>query len=290
MGTYHIEHFDPEAIALSGQCFRMHILAPGRVEVIHRGRRVEIAVLGEDAFAFSCSDAEFENVWRHFFDLETDYRPFLEAIDKTDHYLTCAAEAGRGLRILRQDPWEVLISFILSQRKSIPAIRDNVEKLCRRFGEPLAEYGPDVFAFPTPQALAGASMEELSACSLGYRAPYVRAAAISVAAGQTDLPALSGLDDEALLQSLLSLYGVGVKVARCVMLFGYHRLCAAPVDVWIGRVIDQEYGGVSPFARYAGFCGVIQQYMFYQRITAKRPEKPAAQKNLPSGASHAIHL
>ncbi len=290
MGIHRIAYFDPEAIALSGQCFRMRVTAPGRVEVIHLDRRVEIAALGEETFLFSCPDAEFQAVWQPYFDLETDYGKFLGAVDKSDAYLTRAAEAGKGLRILRQDPFEVLISFILSQRKSIPAIRDSVEKLCRRFGEPLPKYGPDVFAFPTAQALAGASMEELTACSLGYRAPYVRAAALSAATGQTDLAALSGLDDEALLQSLLRLYGVGVKVARCVMLFGYHRLCAAPVDVWIGRVIDQEYGGVSPFARYAGFCGVIQQYMFYQRITAKRPEKPAAEKIKPSGAIHAIHL
>lgn len=271
MGIHHIRHFDPEAIALSGQCFRMRVMASGRVEVLHRDRRVEIAALKEDAFQFSCSDAEFEAVWHPYFDLETDYGLFLAAVDKSDRFLIRAAERGKGLRILRQDPFETLIGFILSQRKCIPAIRDSVEKLCRRFGKPLPQYGPGAYAFPEPQALAEASMEELAACSLGYRAPYVKAAAVSVASGQTDLEAMQALDDGALLEKLLSLYGVGEKVARCVMLFGCHRLDAAPVDVWIRRVIDEEYGGVPPFDRYAGFGGVIQQYMFFERISAKRP-------------------
>ncbi len=266
----HLEHFDPEAIAQSGQCFRMRAVAPGRVWVIHRSKYLCVDSLGDDTFGFHCPEEEFREIWHGYFDLSTDYGAFLGAVDGGDAYLLRAAQLGRGLRILRQDPWEVLISFILSQRKSIPAIRDGIEKLCRRFGSPFLCNGREERAFPTPEALAEASMEELLSCSLGYRAPYIKAAALSAASGETDLAAMGELDDEPLIKRLLSLYGVGIKVASCVMLFGYHRLDLAPVDVWIQRVIDLQYGGVSPFPRYAGFAGVMQQYMFYDQIEKKR--------------------
>ncbi len=271
-----IRHFDPEAIAESGQCFRMRIVAPGRVEVIHRDKRLLIDSLKEERFGFSCTQEEFQSVWHNYFDLSCDYGAFISAVDKDDAYLTHAAQAGQGLRILRQDPWEVLISFILSQRKSIPAIRDGIDKLCRRFGSPLMTGEREEHAFPTPQRLAEASVTELAECSLGYRSPYIQAAARSVASGETDLDALKDLSDGTLLQKLLSLYGVGIKVASCVMLFGYYRLDAAPVDVWIQRVIDSEYGGISPFARYEGYAGVMQQYMFYDQIIKKRSRKMTA--------------
>lgn len=270
-----IKHFDPSAIAESGQCFRMRTKAPGRVEVIHRGRRLVIEALGDERFGFSCTQEEFHSMWEDYFDLSTDYGVFLNAVDREDGYLLRAAGAGQGLRILRQDPWEVLISFILSQRKSIPAIRDGIEKLSLRFGNPVTGERME-YDFPTPQRLAEASLEELSACSLGYRAPYIQAAARSVAAGETDLNEMAGFSDETLMQKLLALHGVGVKVASCVMLFGYHRLDLAPVDVWIQRVIENEYGGVSPFSKYAGFAGVMQQYMFYDQIYRKRSRRLTA--------------
>ena len=272
----HIKHFDPEAIAQSGQCFRMRAVAPGRVEAIHRDKRLVIDSLKEERFGFSCTEEEFHYVWHDYFDLSCDYGVFIGAVDQGDAYLTRAAQAGQGLRILRQDPWEVLISFILSQRKSIPAIRDGIEKLCRRFGSRLMTEEREVYTFPAPQRLAEASLAELQDCSLGYRAPYIQAAARAVVLGETDLGALKGLSDEALLQKLLSLYGVGIKVASCVMLFGYYRLDAAPVDVWIQRVIDSQYGGISPFARYAGYAGVMQQYMFYDQILRKRLKRLTA--------------
>lgn len=276
MFIHSINNFDPEAIAESGQCFRVRIIAPGRVEVIQRGRRLLIDSLGGERFGFSCTKEEFHAVWEDYFDLSTDYDMFLNAVDREDAYLTRASKEGQGLRILRQDPFETLISFILSQRKSIPAIRDGIEKLCRRFGSRILAEEREEYAFPTPQRLAEASLEELSACSLGYRAPYIQATARSVAAGEMNLGSLDSLNDEALLKRLLELYGVGVKVASCVMLFGYHRLDLAPVDVWIQRVIDNEYGGVSPFPRYEGFAGVMQQYMFYDQIVNKRLRKLTA--------------
>lgn len=132
-----LSDFSPAAIAASGQCFRMRETAAGW-SLIAGGRYLEIRP-GDtpDAFAFSCTRAEFDAFWRAYFDLDTDYAPFRARCLKRDAYLQAACRYGAGLRILRQDPWEMLVSFIISQRKSIPAIRRAVEELCRACGAPL---------------------------------------------------------------------------------------------------------------------------------------------------------
>jgi N-glycosylase/DNA lyase len=208
-----------------------------------------------------CSRLEFEEVWRNYFDLDTDYRRFRAAVPAGDRYLTAAVRYARGIRILRQDPWETLVTFLISQRKNIPAIRRAVEELCRRWG--------DADGFPPPERLALLSEAELRECGLGYRTGYVLAAARMTASGALDLPALERLPDGALLDALRTVPGVGPKVAACVALFGFHRLSGFPRDVWINRVLDREYGGSFPLERYAGFQGVMQQYLFYYARTAR---------------------
>lgn len=255
-----IEDFSPEAIADSGQCFRMRA-QPDGVRLIACGRWLKITP-AEGGFWFSCTDEEFETVWRPYFDLDADYAAYRARILKRDKFLQCAAEYGAGLRILRQEPFEMLVSFIISQRKSIPAIRTAVEALCTRFGSPLDTPEGTAYAFPTPPQLAAASPEELAACGLGYRAPYVQDAARRTADGTLDLAALAELSDEQLLEQLQTVCGVGVKVASCTALFAYHRLGALPVDVWIERVLRQVYGGQWP-RRYQPCAGVLQQYIFY---------------------------
>ncbi len=271
-----IRHFDPEAICESGQCFRMRSISPGQVEVLHTDKMLLIESLGDEMFTFHCTQEDFDSIWIAYFDLDVDYAFYQDAVDKADDYLLRAARWGIGLRILNQDPWEMLVSFILSQRKSIPAIRDGIAKLCRRFGAPLDCPGREEHAFPTPHALAEASLDDLLACSLGYRAPYVQSAARAVACGDINLQEMRDMDDAQLMEKLLSIHGVGIKVASCVMLFGFHRLDMAPVDVWIQRVIDQEYGGISPFSKYKGFGGVMQQFMFYDQICQKKLRKGIA--------------
>ena len=185
-------------------------------------------------------------------------RPVQQGKVKIDRNMT-----GAGIRILRQDAWEMLVTFIISQRKNIPAIQACVETLCTRYGAPLLQSGGNVlYAFPTAQALAAAGEQALRDCALGYRAPYVLAAAQAVAAGTLDLAALETLPDARLLEALMQQHGVGIKVANCVALFAYGRMECAPVDVWIQRVIDQHYAGQNPFPAY-GNAGILQQWMFY---------------------------
>lgn len=253
-----IPFFDPRAVAESGQCFRMNPCGDG-FRLIAGGESLAVSSLPDGRFLFSCDASAFARKWAPYFDLDTDYTRFQAALAVSpDPFLRAAAEHGKGIRILRQDPWEMLISFLISQRKSIPAIKRAIELLCTHFGAPLPDGG---FAFPTAKALAEAPGEALRACGLGYRTPYIAAAAQSVAAGETDLSALSALPDEELEPALRRLPGVGPKVAACIMLFGFHRLRAFPRDVWMNRAA-LLCGGDFALCGCDGFEGVVQQYIF----------------------------
>ncbi len=264
-------YLDMKKIAESGQIFRFNVY-DDEYSLVAGDKLLFIKEDG-DGYILSCSESEFEEFWIDYFDLRLDYSDFEKNIPPDDLFLINAAEYSYGIRILNQDKWEMLISFIISQRKSIPAIKSSIEKLARTYGKKIDMQVPDFiknidknsefFAFPTPKALADASLDDLNACSLGYRSPYIEASAKAVYRGDIDLEALSRLDDNELLAALMSLKGVGIKVANCVALFGYHRIAAFPIDVWIKRMIDEHYDGEFPLKLYDGYAGVIQQYIFY---------------------------
>ena len=256
MLRYDIDTLDIKKIADSGQTFRMRPVEEGYFCIA--GDRYCITGGG----LIDCPDSD-NGFWNDYFDLDTDYNAFNAAIDPDDAYLCEAADYGKGIRILRQDPWEMLITFIISQRRSIPSIKTCTEALCSKFGA-AEDFSQGTFmSFPAPEALAAASLDELSSCGLGYRTEYVSLAARSVSDGSMDLNSLKKMDDAQLLQALMSLRGVGPKVANCISLFGYHRIAAFPIDVWIDRVLKEHYPEGFPFERYDGFAGVMQQYMFY---------------------------
>ena len=254
--------FDVKKIAESGQCFRMNPNAEGGYTLVALGRVLRLSGTPFGG-ALDCSQAEFDALWREYFDLERDYADIRASADPNDAFLGRACDYGRGIRMLRQDPWEMLITFILSQRKNIPAIRYCVEALCSRYGEPIESAGERYFAFPSAERLAALDECCLKDCSLGYRAKYVSAAARLVASGALDLTKIANLTDDELMQALLTVPGVGEKVANCVLLFGYHRLGRFPRDVWINRIVENEYEGVFPLERYPDTAGALQQYMFF---------------------------
>jgi N-glycosylase/DNA lyase len=259
------DDFDLKKIADSGQCFRFNE-CPDGYSVAAGSRHLFIREVGEDTYDLDCTEQEYEDFWKDYFDLDLNYSEIRARINpETDPYLYNAAQFGRGIRILRQDPWEMLISFIISQRKNIPAIKASIEKLCEKAGHVIAEderYGK-IYSFPTPKELSLLTMEELSACSLGYRDKYVQRAAMDVVSGAVDLEAYRELDDGELMEKLLKLFGVGVKVANCEILFGYHRLDAFPKDVWINRVLELKYPQGFPFKEYEPYNGIMQQYLFF---------------------------
>jgi N-glycosylase/DNA lyase len=229
----------------------------------------------------------------------------IETALSRDAVLARVLQHTRGTGILAQDPWEALISFIISQNNNIPKIKHSIERLARSLG---ARLDGDAFAFPTPARLARAHRRTLAACLLGYRAPYVRAAARLVAERQIELGALAGSSPDHARHRLLGIPGVGEKVADCVLLFGLRHTTAFPVDVWVQRAVERLYFRGRPRtvqqiqgfarARFGALAGYAQQHLFcYARVHLRpkqqgpgriRPGPPPPDRaDVPVGASSA---
>ncbi len=258
------EDFFPLKIAKSGQCFRFRVYDDGRVLIPHSRYCLVLTPEDPEGYSADCSQQEFESVWKPYFDWDTPYKAIREAVGEEDSYLKAACEAGKGIRVLRQDPWEALVSFLISQNRNIPSIKKSIELLCAAAGSERLRHG--IPAFPGPEAVANLGEEGLLRCRVGYRAKYILAAAQAALEGAFDPGRLRAASLPECVAELKSLPGVGDKVARCVALYGFHHLDAFPVDVWIRRVLDREYPGGYPFSRHAPYNGVYQQYMFeYER-------------------------
>lgn len=268
MITIENKYFSIPQICESGQCFRLeydgkdsYLLIAGK-----SGLRIRVTENEKqpDKAELFCSEEEFEKIWKKYFDLSTSYEMFQSLIDTEDVYLKKAAEFGRGIRILRQDTWEMIITFIISQQNNIPRIKNLINTLCREYGE--TEKFPDgkeYHAFPEPSALAKASEKELRALKLGYRSRYICGTAEMVSSGRFDIQRLENMDYHTARSELMKLPGVGEKVADCICLFALHKLNAFPVDTHIRKVMDKEYGGNFPLELYKECAGVMQQYIFY---------------------------
>ncbi len=265
------DDFDLKKIADSGQCFRAKEIEQGLFRFITLNKFVYIKQVGEFDFDISCTDNDWEHYWIKYFDLETSYwairRDIFQYSERTpfENYLKTATEFGKGIRILRQNPFETLISFIISQRKSIPAIKKSVELICESFGEIIHTPYEDLRLFPTPEKLSVATTLGLSSCALGYRGAYVRDAIEKVRTHVVDLEEMIYSSNEDLLFELREIKGVGEKIANCVGLFAYHRLDLSPVDVWIKRTIEEDFHGRNVFNEFGTYAGVLQQYIFYYK-------------------------
>lgn len=289
MITKELDYFDAAQIAGSGQCFRMIRLdqepgmeaghASSRFQVISGGHFLTLSQSGRRV-AFGCRPEEFD-FWRNYFDLDTDYGAVIRKIPKEDTYLTAAAAAGSGIRILRQDPWEMIITFVISQQKTIPMIRAAVEQICAAYGDRhVTAAGREYFSFPSPKQLAAASLDDLKALKLGYRAKYIERICRDAAGGRLDLKLLKSLSYGNAMEYLTGFYGIGAKVANCICLFGLHHIEAFPVDTWIQKILTREYYRPEyekiPRSRLyqtmvhdhfdTGCGGILQQYIFnYER-------------------------
>lgn len=257
------DDLDLELIARSGQCFRWGLCEDGSYRIISGRRAVYISKTGDGSFELECDENE-AGYWHDYLDLDESYRSIRHRIDKElDPFLWEAADREKGIRILRQDPWETLVSFIISQNRNIPAIQRSIERLSELSGDKLVDIrGKEYYAFPSPEAVAEIDESGLKACSLGYRCAYVHSAAEAVLNGSFDPESLCGIEYNEAVEELIKLNGVGPKVASCVALFGLHQLDAFPKDVWIKRILEDKYPGGYPFERYSPYNGVYQQYMF----------------------------
>lgn len=262
----HNNHFNIKQIAESGQCFRLNPIGENRYALIALGRCLILEQKAEDLVELSCSEEEYEELWRAYFDLDYDYGQVIEEIEKgNDTFLKEAVAYGRGIRILKQDFFETMISFIISQNKNIPAIKNAIENICIRYGEQhyCTETGMTYHTFPTPEVLAASSTEELRTMSVGYRDAYILSAARAITEKVLDLEKISNCSYEEAKKSLLSVHGIGEKVANCICLYGLHHIEVFPVDVWVKRILSEIYQDRFNMEKFNGKMGVIQQYMFY---------------------------
>ena len=257
------DDFDLKKIALSGQCFRVKQFEDGTYRFVTGDSVVYIKEMDDRHFSVSCDMDEWNLVWRKYFDFDRCYSDIFAGEYKKHPFVDSAMKFGRGLRILRQNPWEMLVTFIISQRKSIPAIATAVETLSTQYGHCIPTDSEVLKSFPTPRELSAISKEDLEKCKLGYRASYVYDAIQEVLSGALDLQGLYEREDDYILESLQKVHGVGKKVANCVSLFAYGRMACVPVDVWIARAIEEGCGGESPFPLFGENAGIIQQYIFY---------------------------
>jgi N-glycosylase/DNA lyase len=265
------KNFNIQQIADSGQCFRMNQMkTPSNkisYEMIAYGKYLELEQVEEDQVEFNCSEEEYYELWEDYFDLSYDYESLVnDLIEGEDTFLKEAAAYGKGIRILKQEPFEAMISFIISQNKNIPAIRSGIEALCTRYGEKIIidEKGEkEYYAFPTPEALADADKEDLRRLKMGYRDEYIISAAKAVKNGDIDLECLKQVGFDAAVKALKGIHGIGDKVANCISLYGLHHIEGFPVDVWIKRVLDEIYHNEFKKEQYFGYAGIVQQYMFY---------------------------
>lgn len=263
------DSLDLGQIAASGQCFRMSKIGDGRFSIISDDRYISACQDGNEIF-LDCTSEEFESYWKSYFDLDTDYAGFISSVDASDVYLTDAASFGKGIRILRQDLWEMIVSFLISQQNNITRIRRCINNISEKYGEKkAASDGTAYYAFPKPEAFAHLEEDALMECNLGYRSKYVVRTAKMVNSGAFDLDIVRGLDYENARKKLMELYGVGAKVADCICLFALHKLEAFPIDTHIKQVLNTQYPKGFPFDRYKGYEGVIQQYIFYYDLRGK---------------------
>ena len=277
MSTRTLHHFvvpeyDLAATLDCGQAFRWKRLKDGWHGVVD-GKWIR---LSQHLDGIEAETSSPQADWRwlaHYLQTEIDFAEIVASFP-ADPHLQAAAKAHRGLRLLRQPPWECLASFILSSTKQIIQIRQIIDLLCERFGEPVnSPRGTNWHSFPSAARLVEVSEADLRACKMGFRAPHLHAAARMVASGQLDLEQVGKLSHEEARNRLMNLNGVGEKIAECVALFAYGYEDAFPVDVWVARALRQFYfrGRNIPLRRLQTFAakrwrrcgGYAQQYLFH---------------------------
>ncbi|MBQ7469931.1 MAG: hypothetical protein IJS76_05850 [Pseudobutyrivibrio sp.] len=270
------EEFNPEVIMNSGQVFRMKRETPGAdgmpdtYSACSGDNDVYFYLNKEnDTWDFVCEEDQWD-FWQRYFDFGTDYVAFNDSVRaSSDKFLKESLMDSFGMRILRQDLWEVFISYIISQNNNIPKIKKSIQVLCDRYS--------DGIHFPKPEVLAFIPESELmDGTALGYRADYIIGVSKGVLDGSINLEQMASLPYEEAYDSLIKIKGIGPKVANCIMLYGFHFMESYPIDTWMKKIITEDYSSYSKDEylnyineSYSGFQGYIQQLQFYHKRKKK---------------------
>lgn len=260
-----------------GQCFRFNKTGENEYSGVAYGKYIKMRRDDDEIIVDGINDNEFEELWHDFFDLGTDYIAIQERI-ATDDVIKNAISKGSGIHILRQELWECLISFIISQNNNIPRIKKIIESICAKYGKALQTDEGIKYAFPTPEELSKASKDELKELGVGYRDEYILGATKAVIDCSLDLTQLQQLPTDEARKKLLSIKGIGGKVADCILLFGMHRTEVCPHDVWVKRIFTEKYnienitekkGYALASSKWGEYAGIAQQYLFYAERESK---------------------
>lgn len=262
-----------------GQCFRFNPCEGGYIGTAY-GKTVRITQSGDTITLHNTSLDDFTCIWRKFLDIDRDYGNIKKALSKTsDSVMSAAIEYGSGIHILKQELWETTISFIISASNNIPRIKKIIECLCKTYGTPHTYEGKTYYSFPDADTIAKQSEDDLSCIRAGFRTKYILACAKAVSSNEFDLMSLYDMDTANAKKSLMSLKGIGNKVADCITLFALNKFNSFPIDVWIKRIMEYCYFGdteqsipaIAQFAeeRFGELGGIAQQYLFFYARSLK---------------------
>lgn len=267
------EDFEPKHVFECGQCFRWLREDDGSYTGVVQGKVINVKKENDLIIFDNTNKEDFENIWFDYFDLGRNYGEIKKQLKVMDEYLEKATEFGKGIRILQQDGWEMLISFIISANNRIPMIQRAINNLSERYGKFIGEYrGKKYYAFPTPEELSTVSVEDIRACQTGFRDKYIKSVVDYVNENNEDVLSYRKLDTGECIKELVKFNGVGPKVADCIALFGMQKYDTFPVDVWVKRVMEEFYvednlslPKIRKFAldKFGDLAGFAQQYLFY---------------------------
>lgn len=267
-----VRDFNIEHILECGQCFNFEKIASMDYVIVAYGKMLHIIQEEDTVTLHNTTLEEYENIWNHYFDMDTDYGKIKEFLKNNDEKIVPAVEDKWGIRILNQEFFEMLLSFIISQNKQIPHIKQIVRGISEKYGNELGEYnGRKYYSFPTLEELKYISEEDFRALKTGFRAPYLMDAIDCVRNGLCE-KSFENLVYEDAIKEMIKIKGVGEKVANCVALFSLGYRNAFPVDVWVKRVMEETYfeketskEDIMKFARikFGEYGGYAQQYHFY---------------------------
>lgn len=268
--------FEPVHIFECGQCFRWNKEEDGSYTGVIKNGVINVKKLGKDVEFTGVCDRNIKEICEEYFNLQTNYEAIKEKLSNIDIYLKNSIEYGNGIRILKQDLWETLLSFIISANNNIPRIKTIIERIAKKYGNRIEYRNKIYYTFPTPEMLQNASIDDFRGLGLGFRDVRIYETVQRTLKGEIDLEKLKQEENtEALRKKLLEIPGVGPKVADCVMLFALNRFDVFPVDVWVKRVISELYFNkkeqtpnvIHEFAekQYGDLAGLAQQYLFYWR-------------------------
>lgn len=270
-----------------GQCFRFDKISDTNYVTVAFERVIELEEDGNNIIVYNSNEEDVKNIWIKYFDLERDYSEIKDELAKDD-LLKKSVEFGPGIRILNQDPFEILISFIVSARNSIPSIMKTINKISAKWGREIEYKGKTYYAFPTVEQIKDATLEEIQDTGASFRSKYIidtisnvyKSIEVSKNGSEEekeeykkyDLEYIKSLSDDDCHKALQEFKGVGAKVADCIMLFSMEKYSAFPVDVWVKRAMIYFYGAedaslnkIRIFARdkFGKLSGFAQQYLFY---------------------------